>query len=464
MEGLGKSLLELCGIFTGPVQAGAQSFLKLEQKITAAMRGVMASTKNQIAGFDELHRIQTQAFALPKDPAEKRPSKGGSTVDKGASKALRAAAAALRQLTEELLPALWMGVQMALPGLLLLAAALSSAFSPLGGMLQGILLLLSPLAALLGELWQVLSAGWNELGAPVLAAIGEGLSGLWAIVTEFWNGTLVPIGAAFAAKMAEWQAFLAPFWQGLMDSLGGLGQLVADVWNGVILPVLDHARATLSVLVNWIAQLVLDVSDTVVRTAAGLMEALSMCFSGINDFIRGVFSADWKKAWNGVVDILSGVFTAAASAVRGAVNLVIDLLNALLRAVNFAVNCVASGVEKLGFTVPSWVPGIGGKQFAPKLPRMPEYQIPKLAQGAVLPANRPFLAMVGDQKNGTNVEAPLDTIKEALMEALHEMQAGELRVAAPIEVQLDGEVLYRAVNRVRASRGAQIGGAFGELY
>lgn len=65
---------------------------------------------------------------------------------------------------------------------------------------------------------------------------------------------------------------------------------------------------------------------------------------------------------------------------------------------------------------------IGGKQIIEpgsfQLLNVPE--IPALAKGAVLPANKPFLAMVGDQRNGTNVEAPLETIKQALAEVISE--------------------------------------------
>lgn len=55
-------------------------------------------------------------------------------------------------------------------------------------------------------------------------------------------------------------------------------------------------------------------------------------------------------------------------------------------------------------------------------------KIPMLAQGAVLPANKPFLAMVGDQKNGTNVEAPLETIKQALAEVMAQYGSGDVNV------------------------------------
>ena len=52
------------------------------------------------------------------------------------------------------------------------------------------------------------------------------------------------------------------------------------------------------------------------------------------------------------------------------------------------------------------------------------YKIPKLAQGAVLPPNQPFLSVVGDQRNGTNIEAPLDTIRQAVAEVMNENLEG----------------------------------------
>jgi hypothetical protein len=60
------------------------------------------------------------------------------------------------------------------------------------------------------------------------------------------------------------------------------------------------------------------------------------------------------------------------------------------------------------------------------IPTIPKY-IPALAKGAVIPPNAPFMAMLGDQKHGTNIEAPLDTIKQALAEVMA-VQGGETNV------------------------------------
>lgn len=68
--------------------------------------------------------------------------------------------------------------------------------------------------------------------------------------------------------------------------------------------------------------------------------------------------------------------------------------------------------------MPDGIPGLGGKHIGFDITHITAPQIPYLAQGAVIPANHEFLAVLGDQSSGTNVEAPLETIKEALAEVM----------------------------------------------
>jgi hypothetical protein len=85
-------------------------------------------------------------------------------------------------------------------------------------------------------------------------------------------------------------------------------------------------------------------------------------------------------------------------------------------------------------------------------------EIPQLAKGAVIPPNHKFLAVLGDQNRGTNIEAPLATIQEAVavvMEDLiesnlagHEATVAVLQqiLEAVLGIELDGEMLSHAVN------------------
>lgn len=96
--------------------------------------------------------------------------------------------------------------------------------------------------------------------------------------------------------------------------------------------------------------------------------------------------------------------------------------------------------------------------------------VPRLAQGAVLPANRPFLAMVGDQKQGLNVEAPLGVIQGAVAMELdglvqsnlagHEATAALLGqiLEAVLGIQVGDEVIGRAAVRYNANMAVMRGG------
>ena len=103
-----------------------------------------------------------------------------------------------------------------------------------------------------------------------------------------------------------------------------------------------------------------------------------------------------------------------------------------------------------GFTV-------GGARIFASLPSFSVPKIPRLAQGAVLPPNQPFIAQVGEQTHGTNVEAPLETIAEALRQVLSENSGSNNQ---PIVLQLNGNQIARAVWDEENKRYKQTGSRF----
>ena len=94
-----------------------------------------------------------------------------------------------------------------------------------------------------------------------------------------------------------------------------------------------------------------------------------------------------------------------------------------LSAVVTGINAVINALNGLSFDLPDI---FGGGHVGFNISTLTAPQIPYLAQGAVIPANREFLAVLGDQSHGTNVEAPLDTIKQAVAEVMEDLQAGQM--------------------------------------
>lgn len=150
---------------------------------------------------------------------------------------------------------------------------------------------------------------------------------------------------------------------------------------------------------------------------------------GIIQFIKGVFTGNWKSAWEGVKKVFSGIWNSIVIIAESAINAVIKGLNWLI-----------SKINTIKFTVPSWVPGVGGKSIGGHLSSRSEVKLPRLATGAVIPPNKEFLAVLGDQKSGTNIETPLATMVDAFKQAMAESGGGTTTVV----VQLDGKEIARS--------------------
>lgn len=109
-----------------------------------------------------------------------------------------------------------------------------------------------------------------------------------------------------------------------------------------------------------------------------IWDSIKRIFDGIIDFIRGVFTGDWERAWNGVKDIFGGIFDGLVAIAKAPLNGIIGLLNGAIGALNKLIG----GLNKIKFDVPDWVPAIGGKNFGINIPKIPK--IPYLAKGGIL--------------------------------------------------------------------------------
>lgn len=164
---------------------------------------------------------------------------------------------------------------------------------------------------------------------------------------------------------------------------------------------------------------------------------------GLIDFITGVFTGDWTKAWEGIKKIFKGIWNGIVMILESAVNLIIKGVNWLIGKLNSLLenSLLAKGLDLIGIEFRG-------------IPPIPEVHIPRLAQGAVIPPNREFMAVLGDQKSGTNIETPLATMVQAFKQALAESGYGGSNEAVLV---LDKDVLGKVVYRLNKAEGTRIG-------
>lgn len=184
-----------------------------------------------------------------------------------------------------------------------------------------------------------------------------------------------------------------------------------------------------------------------ITTLAGngeqLIGNLKQTFSGLVTFLDGLINLDIDKMLSGLKGMVSGALNTVLTIVGSVINLIIRGLNWLIEKIN-----------SISFDMPDWVPGVGGKSWGPNIPLVKEWQIPQLAQGAVIPPNREFLAVLGDQRSGTNIETPLATMVQAFKQALAESGYGGSNQAVLV---LDRDVLGRVVYQLNKAEGNRIG-------
>lgn len=312
----------------------------------------------------------------------------------------------------------------------------------ISGALDSILSAIQPILDLGADLWETVIL---PVGSFLLESL---IPALITLATDCLN---------LIGQVLEW---LAPKFKWLMSNVispiaGALGEGVITILNaihevlsgnlksslntifkfldGTLFPLLKVILKFLTATVVAGINLVVAVIQTAVNLIDGILGGLKQVLSGVIDFVVGVFTGDWSRAWDGVCSIFKGIWNTIVSIAEGAMNFVIR-----------AVNAVIKGLNALSFDVPDWVPGIGGSKFGFNIPTVGEVSLPRLAQGAVIPPNKEFLAVLGDQKQGTNIETPLDTMIQAFKVAFNEV-GGNSGNNAPIVLQLNGRDVAEVV-------------------
>lgn len=102
--------------------------------------------------------------------------------------------------------------------------------------------------------------------------------------------------------------------------------------------------------------------------------------------------------------------------IKNSINNIISAINAMISGVGTGINNLINALNSLKFDIPDWAPLYGGKSFGLNIGNISIPQIPYLATGAVIPPNAPFMAMLGDQRHGTNLEAPESLIRQIVRE------------------------------------------------
>lgn len=387
---------------------------------------------------------------------------------------------------------------------------------------------------------------YNEHFKPFFDSVAQGLSDLLGQFLEFWNGNVQPILDQWAADFDElWKSHIQPLLDNAAEFLGKIADLLKVVWENYLQPMIAWIIANVLPKVLPVLQAIWDTLKNLIGYIADAISNVITILGGLIDFITGVFSGDWERAFGGLQDAVGGFIDLIKTIIEGGLQFISDILNTFVEAVkgivdslweaikslvtagiNFvkqniigkfneikaafstfksnvsqiwsnmwnglkekvsniigniknivknAFDWISQKVKAIGdafgrFVEWNWG-GSGNSTRSnarsssysmstptpyaahPAIAKLSNIEIPQLATGAVLPANREFLALVGDQKHGTNIEAPLSTIEEAVINAMAKVNAnsennggGSVTIEIPVIINGIGEI-GRAVQK-----------------
>lgn len=266
---------------------------------------------------------------------------------------------------------------------------------------------------------------WEKI-TKVFTKAWEGIKKAWEGCVNFFSAVWEGIKTVFSVVGDVLSGYFKVAWEGIKFVWNTVVSYFKMIWDNIKL-VFSVVKDVLSGDFSSAWEGIKEIWNNVTSWFSGVWDGIKQVFSVVDTWFEDIFGDAWTKIKNvfaswgeffgGLWDTVKQKFTdfgtkmgdAIGDAVKSGINGVLSLIETTI---NKAINLINGGIDLINL-----IPGVS-------VGKVGHITLPRLAQGAVIPPNREFLAVLGDQKHGTNIEAPLDTIVEAVMIALSKTNQG----------------------------------------
>ena len=319
---------------------------------------------------------------------------------------------------------------------------LGLAFGVLGGAITAIVAGLVLLGVAIRD---VIKNGFNNKNLTAITVALLTIGGAIAIITGAWIPLLIAaIAAVVVWIVAKWTSIKEWISKTISSIDAAFEQHLANVEAGVAAAV-DWVIEKWTAVKDWFRGL----WEKVASGASSAWEGIKNAFKSVPEW----FQSKFRDAWQKVKDVFStggriwsGIKEGIESTFRTVVNAIIRGMNTIIAVPFNRINSMLNMIRNASFL------GISPFQNLWGVNPLPVPQIPMLARGAVIPANRQFLAVLGDQRNGNNLEAP-----ESLLRQIVREEAGGAGSRYEFIARLDRRTLFDEVITEAKLRKGQTG-------
>jgi len=319
---------------------------------------------------------------------------------------------------------------------------LGLAFGVLGGAITAIV---AGLALLGVAIRDVVKNGFNNKNLTAITVALLAIGGAIAIITGMWIPLLVAaVAAAVVWIVAKWTSIKEWISKTISSIDAAFEQHLANLEAGVA-AVVDWVIEKWAAVKDWFSGL----WEKVASGAVAAWDGIKSAFKSVPEWFQSKFRDAWQKVkdvfstggriWSGIKEGIENTF-------RTVVNAIIRGMNTIIAVPFNKINSMLNAIRNVSFL------GISPFQTMWGVNPLPVPQIPMLARGAVIPANRQFLAVLGDQHNGNNLEAP-----ESLLRQIVREEAGGAGSRYEFIARLDRRTLFDEVITEAKLRKGQTG-------
>ena len=248
---------------------------------------------------------------------------------------------------------------------------------------------IDPTIQLISKAWAdfsgILLSLWNEHGQPLINNIGEFATKTIELFQSIWDNIIEPIVTPFLETLSWlWEEHISKIVEKVGDFVGKLINGALEIYNKFIQPIVIWLLEKLAPAWSFLSSAIIGVLGSILAVVSDVISSIVGILGGIIDFITGVFTGNWRKAWQGISDIFKNIVDGLVGIFKFPINIIVDGINGFI-----------GGLNKV--QVPEWVPAVGGKGI--NIPKLP-----KLARGGVI--DSPTVAVVGEA--GKEAVMPLE--------------------------------------------------------
>ncbi len=360
----------------GGVQQGLDGSAASAGKLTEETKKMGKAAKGALAAFDEINLLRfTQGSAGSAGSDSGSVSVGGSTVS----------APALPDLSP--VENLWVfdeGKLALLQSVWEWGSKIHDVFSSFGPVFSAV-------GEVVGPALQILVDTVKGVFGQIVELVGA----LAAPIVNFFNEVLAPVASAGLQAFSElWNEHFQGAFTALGEFIVSCAELPVLFYQTFIAPIISFLQELFTPVIQGVLIGALELWKAFSVAVADNMKSAIAALNGLLEFLKGVFTLNWKRAVQGLIDFGKNLFTSAVNGLKGLVNIGIDVINFFIDKVEWAINKIIGIVNKFS--------------FLPMIPELEEIswpRIPRLAKGGIV--QDATLALIGEA--GPEAVVPLNS-------------------------------------------------------